>query len=110
MVHYGSQCGHKLHFNLPKWWSDAVDTENIVPITFQTFAVMVLSSLVGWKAGLGAGVLYVIEVAAGAPFGAQQDGGYRVLIYSNGGYFAGFIVAFFQIGYMAEKGWDRTVK
>eukprot|EP01084_Bolivina_argentea_P120247 213153_1 len=96
-------------FDLPKWWDKVADTESEVPISFQTFAIMVLSSLVGWKSGALAGILYIIEILIGLPFGAEQSGGWQTIAYSHGGYFVGFVIALFQIGYMAEKGWDRKL-
>ena len=79
-----------------------------VPLTGQTFAVV----LVG--AGLGAGrgglsmLLYVV-LGLFLPVYASGDQGTGVLFGSSGGYLFGFILAAWAMGLIAERGGDRRV-
>lgn len=80
-----------------------------VPITGQTLGVLLVAALLGSKRGLAAVIAYLIEgalfnmpVFAGGAFGAATLAG------PTGGYLLGFMPAAFVVGYLAERGWDRT--
>ncbi len=77
-----------------------------VPITGQTFAVLLVAATVGSKRGGLAAVLYLFEGSAGLPFWAGGTSG-TVWSIVSGGYIVGFIPAAFVVGYLAERGWDR---
>ncbi len=80
-----------------------------VPITGQTFAVLLVGVLLGSRRG-GLGVLlYLLEGVAGFPFFAGGTGGLAHLAGPTGGYLIGFVVAAFTVGLLAEQGWDRRV-
>ena len=64
-----------------------------VPVTFQTFAVLLIGSLYGVFLGLATVMLYLAEGAAGAPFFSVQTGGYKVLAGTTSGYLFGFLLA-----------------
>ena len=87
----------QLKFSLP--WTP-------VPITGQTFAVLLVAATVGSKRGGLAAVLYLFEGSAGLPFWAGGASG-TVWSITSGGYIVGFIPAAFLVGYLAERGWDR---
>lgn len=80
-----------------------------VPITLQTFGVV----LVG--AGLGAGrgalslFLYVLLGAVGLPFYAGGQGGLEHAFGSTSGYLVGFVLAAGLVGWLARLGADRKV-
>jgi len=98
-------------FDLPQWWSDFLygsGTGTTIPITWQTYAVLTLGTLTGFKASLLSGIFYWCFIAMGAPFAAQQSGGIDTLKYGSGGYFIGFILALAALGHWAEKGYDRV--
>jgi len=78
-----------------------------VPITGQTFAVLMLGALLGSRRGTLCIVTYITEGAIGLPVFAHGRAGPAVLISSTGGYLIGFIVAAYTVGLLAEKGWDR---
>ena len=78
----------------------------VVPITGQTFAVLLVAATVGSKRGGLAAVLYLIEGSAGLPFWASGGSG-AVWSIATGGYIVGFIPAAFLVGYLAERGWHR---
>ncbi len=78
-----------------------------VPITGQTFAVLLLGALLGSWRGALAVTAYLIEGAAGLPVFAGGAGGAAHLIGPTAGYLAGFLVAAYLTGWLAERGWDR---
>jgi len=80
-----------------------------VPITGQTFAVLMAGALLGSKRGALSQLTYVAIGAMGAPVFAGCMGGPAVLAGPTGGYLVGFIPAAFMVGLLAERGWDRRV-
>ena len=78
-----------------------------VPITGQTFAVLIIAALLGARRGVACLVAYLAEGAAGLPVFAQGKGGLVAFGGPTGGYLVGFVVAAFVVGLLAEKGWDR---
>ena len=79
-----------------------------VPITGQTFAVLMLAALLGSRRGALAIIAYLIEGALGLPVFAGGVG-MAVLIGPTGGYLVGFVAAAYVVGRLAEMGWDRRV-
>ncbi len=80
-----------------------------VPITGQTFAVLMLGALLGSRRGSLCVLTYILEGAVGLPVFAHGRAGFAVLISPTGGYLIGFIAAACIVGLLAEKGWDRRV-
>lgn len=80
-----------------------------VPITGQTFGVLLLGALLGRRAGLSI-LLYLAEGAMGLPFFAGGASGVAILSGPTAGYLVGFVAAAFVVGWLAEKGWDRQIK
>ena len=80
-----------------------------VPITGQTFAVLLAGGVLGSKLGAASQMFYVILGALGLPFYADGAGGWEVATGSTAGYLFGFIVAAFLVGLMAERGQDRNL-
>lgn len=80
-----------------------------VPMTMQTFAVMVVGMAYGWRLGGATLALYTAEGAAGLPVFAGFAGGPGVIAGPTGGYIAGFLLAVALIGGLAERGWDRRI-
>jgi biotin transporter BioY len=79
-----------------------------VPITGQTFAVLMLAALLGSRRGVMAMIVYLIEGALGLPVFAGGIGP-ATLIGPTGGYLAGFVPAAYVVGKLAEMGWDRRI-
>lgn len=82
----------------------------LVPITGQTFAVLLIGALFGSRRGAATMIVYIIEGAAGLPFFAGGAFGIRVLTGATAGYLLGFIVAAYVIGLLAERGLERSVR
>jgi len=78
-----------------------------VPITGQTFAVLLGGALLGSRRGALSILLYLGEGAAGLPVFAGGTGGFARFIGPTGGYLIGFVVAAYLVGALAERGWDR---
>ncbi len=56
-----------------------------VPITGQTFAVLLAGAALGARAGAGSQLIYWIMGAAGLPFYAEANGGWSVATGATGG-------------------------
>jgi biotin transport system substrate-specific component len=80
-----------------------------VPITMQTFAVLVIAMAYGWRLGAATVALYLAEGAVGLPVFAEFSGGPATLFGPTGGYLLGFVLAAAIVGYLGERGWDRDI-
>ena len=79
-----------------------------VPMTMQTFAVLVIGMAYGAKLAGATLLLYLAEGAAGLPVFAS-GAGLPYMAGPTGGYLVGFLVAAIMVGWLAERGWDRNV-
>jgi biotin transport system substrate-specific component len=79
-----------------------------VPITLQTFGVLLLGALLGAKRGALAVIAYLGEGALGFPVFAGGAGGISILLGPTGGYLFAFIAAAFLIGFLLERGWKDS--
>jgi biotin transport system substrate-specific component len=79
-----------------------------VPMTMQTFVVLVIGMAYGWRLGAAAVLLYLMEGAAGLPVFATGSG-IAYMTGPTGGFLAGFLVAVTVLGCLAERGWDRSL-
>src|SRR5436305_1145656 len=75
-----------------------------VPVTGQTFGVLILGATLGSRRGAASLALYLLEGLAGFPVLAAAS------LYVTAGYLVGFIAAAYVIGLFAERGWDRDWK
>ena len=83
-----------------------------VPMTLQTFAVLVIGMAYGWRLGGATLILYLAEGAAGLPVfaGTPANGiGIAYMVGGTGGYLVGFVLAAAAVGWLAERGWDRNM-
>ena len=78
-----------------------------VPITAQTFAVLLTGALLGSRLGAMAMIAYLVEGASGLPFFYGGSGGIGHLLGPTGGYLIAFPAAAFITGAFAENGWDK---
>src|SRR2546430_1505697 len=78
-----------------------------VPITGQTFAVLLTGALLGSRLGALAIIAYLIEGASGLPFFAGGHFGLAHLVGPTGGYLISFPAAAYITGAFSEHGWDR---
>src|SRR5687768_2572873 len=78
-----------------------------VPITGQTFAVLLTGALLGSRLGAAAVIAYLIEGAVGLPFFANGGSGLVRFLGPTAGYLVAFPAAAFVTGAFAEHGWDK---
>ncbi|MEO1226793.1 MAG: biotin transporter BioY [Pseudomonadota bacterium] len=83
-----------------------------VPMTMQTFVVLVIGMAFGWRLGGATILLYLAEGAVGLPVfaGTPERGiGLAYMMGPTGGYLVGFFFSALVVGWLAERGWDRRV-
>jgi len=80
-----------------------------IPITMQTFAVLVSGVLLGSKRGATSQITYLLGGLMGLPW-FSRGGGLAYILSPTFGYILGFVFAAYSVGYLAEKGWDRNIK
>ncbi len=80
-----------------------------VPLTGQTFAVLLAGGTLGSQLGASSQLLYVAMGAIGLPFYSDGEGGWEAATGSTAGYLVGFIVAAYAVGWLAERGQDRQL-
>jgi biotin transport system substrate-specific component len=79
-----------------------------IPITLQTFVVMLAGAAMGSRRGALVMLLYLAEGASGLPVFAA-GGGWAYLITSpTAGYLWSYPIAAFVVGFLAERGLDRS--
>jgi biotin transport system substrate-specific component len=76
-----------------------------VPVTGQTFAVLLTGAALGWRRGMLSMVLYLVAGGLGVPWYAHHSSGWGGPTY---GYVLGFVLASTVVGWLAKHGGDRT--
>jgi biotin transport system substrate-specific component len=79
-----------------------------VPITGQTFAVLLTGAALGANRGALGQLLYVGLGLIGLPFYADGDSGWTVISGATGGYLVAFPIAASVVGKLAELRMDRN--
>ncbi|OKL49385.1 hypothetical protein BM477_04675 [Boudabousia marimammalium] len=79
----------------------------VVPITGQTFVVMVLGVALGAKRAAATVLFYLFAGLAGMPWFANFAGGPLMVLRPSFGYLLGFVAAAALVGWFSERGWDR---
>jgi biotin transport system substrate-specific component len=78
-----------------------------VPMTMQTFMVLVIGVAYGPRLGMATVLLYLAEGAVGLPVFAGAAAGPAYLAGPTAGYLLGFVLAAGLCGWAAERGMDR---
>src|SRR5688500_10230669 len=79
-----------------------------IPVTGQSFAVLLTGALLGSRLGAAAVIAYLVEGAVGLPFFAGGAAGIARFFGPTGGYLLAFPAAAFVTGAFAEHGWDKN--
>ena len=79
-----------------------------VPITGQTLAVLLVGTALGSRRGAVAMAVYLAEGAAGLPVFAGGGRGLHWLLGPTAGYLWSLPLAAWLVGWLAERGWDRS--
>ena len=77
-----------------------------VPLSLQTFSVLLVGAVLGSRRGAASMGLYLVAGVAGVPWFTQQQSGWA---FASFGYVVGFVLAAYLVGRLAEQGADRTV-
>lgn len=86
---------------IPLWFTP-------VPVTLQTFGLMLIAAMLGSKRGTLAVVAYLIEGSIGLPFFAGGTAGIAVFGMPTAGYLLSFVPATYLMGAMLERGWKGS--
>jgi biotin transport system substrate-specific component len=78
-----------------------------VPLTGQTFGVLLTGALLGPRLGALAMLLYLADGGLGLPFFAGGAAGPARLLGPTGGYLLSYPLAAWLTGSLAVRGWDR---
>ena len=80
-----------------------------VPVTMQTYAVMLVGALAGWRFGALIVLVWLAAGLAGLPVLAGGAGGAAPFMGPTAGYLVSFPFAAAFCGWMAERGWTRRI-
>jgi biotin transport system substrate-specific component len=80
-----------------------------VPITGQTFAVLLAGAALGMRWGAASQALYLAMGFAGLPVFTEGSSGIDTLAGATAGYLIGFVAAAAVVGRLAESGLDRRL-
>ena len=78
-----------------------------VPVTGQTFAVLLSGAVLGSRLGGVSQLSYFAFGLLGAPVLQGGNAGWTYVTGATGGYLVGFVLAAYLVGFLAERGWDR---
>jgi biotin transport system substrate-specific component len=79
-----------------------------VPMTMQTLVILVLGVAYGWRLAGATVLLYLAQGALSLPVFAG-GGGLAYMSGPTGGYLVGFLLAAVAVGWLAERGWARSL-
>lgn len=79
-----------------------------VPMTLQTLVVLLIGASYGMRLGTATVLAYLAIGAIGAPVFAK-GGGLFYMAGPTGGYLAGYLLAAVVMGWLADKGYGRTI-
>jgi biotin transport system substrate-specific component len=90
--------GLTAQISIPLWFTP-------VPLTLQTFSVLLVGAVLGSTRGLASMGLYLLAGVAGVPWFADHNSGWHL---ASIGYVVGFVAAAGLVGFLAERRGDRT--
>jgi len=77
-----------------------------VPMTMQTFAVLMVGALCGWRLGVATVATWL---ALSVAFPLLSEFKTLLMVITTSGYLAAFVIMAGFVGYMAERGWTARV-
>ena len=77
-----------------------------VPMTLQTYAVVLVGALYGWRLGGITITVWLVEGALGFPVLAGGTGGAALFLGPTGGYLFAFPLVGALAGWLVERGWN----
>jgi biotin transport system substrate-specific component len=85
-----------------------VELVGLVPMTLQTFGVLLIGLTFGGRLAFASLAAYLIQGLIGFPVFAGGGAGIAKLVGPTGGYLVGFLVAATIIGVLADRGFTRS--
>ena len=79
-----------------------------VPATMQSLVVLLIGAAYGARLGAATVLLYLAEGLAGLPVFAGPSAGPAYMAGPTAGYLIGFVLAAGLVGWLAERGWNRS--
>lgn len=80
-----------------------------VPMTMQTYALLIVGALYGSRLGVATVMAYLAEGAMGLPVFAGGAGGLHHFFGATGGFLVGFPIVAFLAGWFMERGWGSSL-
>lgn len=80
-----------------------------VPMTLQTLAILAIGMAFGSRLGVATVLLYLAEGFVGLPVFAGAAAGPAYFAGPTAGYLIGFVASVWLVGWLAERGWDRSL-
>lgn len=77
-----------------------------VPLSLQTFSVLLVGAVLGSRRGAASMALYLLAGVAGVPWFSAHHSGWS---FPSFGYIVGYVAAAWLVGRLAERGADRQV-
>jgi biotin transport system substrate-specific component len=81
-----------------------------VPLTGQTFAVLLVAAILGSKRGAASMAFYIALGTFGLPVFAGGASGMTYLSGATLGYLIGFVLSAYVVGLLAERGLERSIR
>ncbi len=84
-----------------------------VPVTMQTFAVLVMSMAFGRWLGAMTASVYLVAAIFGLPVlagSSETSANFALLTSPTSGFLVGFIVAAWTVGWLGELGWGKSFR
>lgn len=78
----------------------------------QSFVVLTLAAAYGARLGAATVIVYLVAGAVGLPVFAdtpERGLGLAYMMGPTGGYLIGFVAGVVIVGWLAERGWDRSI-
>ncbi len=85
-----------------------VELVGLVPMTLQTFGVLLIGLTLGGRLAFAAVAAYLIQGMMGLPVFAGGGSGITHFFGPSGGYLVGFLFAATLIGFLADRGMTRS--
>ena len=79
-----------------------IDVKGEIPITLQSFVILLGAIAFGWRIGVAAVIGYILAGAMGFPVFAGHHAGWGIIMGQHGGFFFGFVAATLICGYLSE--------
>lgn len=79
-----------------------------VPMTAQTYAVLLIGAVCGFRLAAATVFAYLLEGSAGLPVFSGGGAGLHHLAGPTAGYLFGFLAGAAAIGWLVERGWNRS--